>query len=276
MQSLTFTNSNGENTLISMARPFLLNSIEGTEAVRKIGDSFEKRYINIVVHIHANQNESIFDLRRHLTKIFNPDLGEGVLHYEYDGKVLEIKAKADTPPIFPSGSENRLQKYQKALITLVSENPIWTSEEFNISTFNTPVTPLFQFPLESLKNSIEFGYENKFYSVLNDGDLPSPFYLEVSGEIEIALIFNKSNNGLIKITKGLNVGEKLVIDTGVYGQEVTLVKTDGSMQNGFEYLSPESSLWKLDTGINEIEYTVKNNSRFSSIKLKWKTQYLGI
>jgi phage-related protein len=278
MQKLTFINKNNESIEISTSpnSSNLLNSITGTESISMTGTKLEKRMITIEFSIVVKENESIFDARRNISNILNPLLGEGTLYYEFDGKIVEIVAKVDTPPMFPSGTENRLMKYQKAMIFFLCDNPLWKEVYYDTRQFSVPFTPLFEFPFSTTKEGIELGKVSKNYSLYNFGDVSTPLILEFDGGIEKASLINKSNGEFIHIVKPIPSDSKLYINTENGKKEVSLLKENGDKETAFSYITVDSSYMRLETGWNEFEFDVTKKGGSATVNIKWKNCYLGI
>lgn len=282
LQNLIFTNKNNESIEIitsprsSSRNPFLLNSINGTESISMSGTALNKRMITIEFSMIAAEDENIFDLRRKVSTVFNPTLGRGILRYEVNGEAYEIEAICDSEPSFPSGSENRLTRYQKVLIFLVCDDPIWKGANAHLTVFSAPYTALFEFPFSTTEEGIEMGRVSNRYSLYNDGNISAPLIIEVDGGVERASLINLTTGEYLEIIKPISGNKKILINTETGKKEVSLLSASGVKENAFNYISTDTSYIKLAVGLNEFEFEAVTQKISTDLTLTWKNRYLGI
>jgi hypothetical protein len=287
MQKITFTNATGKSVMLSHNNPYLITAIDGTGAIdvdvqmqkspfqdgrTYVDNTLDTREITLEVAILAGSNESIFDLRKTLSQVFNPKLGEGVLRYEYDGYVKEITAVIDKPPVYPSGSSNRMEKFQKAVITLVCPSPFW----LDIATISEPLVAWigeFKFPLSF---PTRMGRQGDTRTLANDGDVSTPVVIEFRGPATNPKVANNTTDEFIKVNRSLTSSERLVIDTAFGRKRVEIVNDDGTTTNVFNWIDLDSTFFSLIPGNNEINYTADSGKESAVVSLSWRNRYVGI
>jgi hypothetical protein len=287
MQKLTFTNSVGQSVVLSHRNPYLLTAIDGTGAMdvdtqlqkspfqdgkTYVDNALEPREITLEVAILADDNESIFDLRKTLSQVFNPKLGEGVLRYEYDVYVKEITAVVDKPPVYPSGSSNRMEKFQKAMVTLICPSPFW----LDIADVSEPLIAWLgklQYPLTF---PTEFGAQGDSRVLSNEGDVSTPLLIEFRGPATNPIVTNKTTGEFIKVNRDLTATDRLVIDTAFGRKRVEIVADNGTKTNVFNWIDLNSTFFQLVTGDNEIEYNADSGKDTAVVTISWRNRYVGI
>jgi phage-related protein len=287
MQKITFTNSAGQSVDLSHSNPYLLTAIDGTGAIDadvqmqkspfQDGKSYvdsvlDHRDLSLEIAIIANESESIFDLRKTLTQVFNPKLDVGVLRYEYDGYIKEIEAVVDKAPVFPSGSSNRMEKFQTAIISLICPLPFW----LDIATVSEPLIAWLgklQYPLTF---PTEFGAQGDSRVLSNGGDVSTPLLIEFRGPATNPVVTNKTTGEFIKVNRELTATNRLVIDTAFGKKRVEIVADDDTTTNVFNWIDLNSTFFQLVAGNNEIEYNADSGKDTAVVTISWRNRYVGI
>lgn len=281
MQRVIYTNSRGESIILGNFRPFLLASIEGTGAVdtdvqmqkapgqdgsTPIDTLLEPRVLPIEVSILANDKEEVYQYRQQLSRVFNPKLN-GRLRYEYKGGVKEVECLIDQAPVYPTGRENRGNRFQRVLLTLICPNPFWLDEVINEEPMEAFIG-LFEFPLEF---PTEMGAQGDKRILTNIGDVETPVKITFNGPAVNPVVRNNTTGQFIKVNRTLGVGDTLVIDTTFGNKRVEI-----NGQNVFNWIDLDSEFWSLQVGDNEIEYTADSGRDEATLMLEWRNRYVGI
>jgi phage-related protein len=287
MQKLTFTNAVGHSVDLSHHNPYLITAIDGTGAMdvdtqlqkspfqdgrTYVDNALEPREISLEVAILAGDSGSIFDLRKTLSQVFNPKLGEGILRYEYDGYVKEITAVIDKPPVYPSGSSNRMEKFQKAVITLICPSPFW----LDIADISEPLVAWigeFRFPL---RFPTKMGRQGDSRNLLNEGDVSTPVLIQFKGPATNPKVTNETTGEFIKVNRTLNSGDTLEISTAFGQKRVEVVNVDGTRTNVFNWIDLNSTFFILLPGENLISYTADTGKDTAVVTITYRNRYVGV
>ena len=139
MEKVVITNKNGESITLGNTAPFYLENIDESLGVdienQKSPNQDGSTYIDNTLDIRAisiegmivtrdNPNE-VLKCRRKMQRVLNPRIGEVIITYHNEDMVKEIKAIAETTPVFPSGQGNKGIYYQKYLLHLLCHQPFW-------------------------------------------------------------------------------------------------------------------------------------------------------
>lgn len=282
MQKLTFTAANGQSIKMD-TRPFRLLTLQGAGAVQTdiqtqkapyqdgatyIDALLEPRSLLLEVAIMAENNERLYQHRRKLAQVFNPKLGPGLLRYEYDGGVKEIEAVAELAPEFPTGRDNRMPGFQRAILSLVCPSPLWlddyaVSEE--IVTWIGGMT--FPWVLPS-----SFAMKGpKIINIVNRGDVEAPVRIEFRGPATNPRVTNRATGEFIQVNRELLAGDVLIITTDFGGKRVEI-----NDQNVFNWIDLESSFWQLQVGDNVIEYSSDDPVESAAVTISYRNRYVGV
>jgi len=210
MQRITFINSIGRSIVLKDSGPFLLSKLEGLgdvdaeiqrqKAPFQDGSTFidsvlQERLITLEFAIRGEHLSEVQRKRVEAASIFNPKLGEGIIRYENDYGVKEIKAIPDTVPIFPSGPENRGRSFQRALVNLICPSPFWmdvNAENIKLEDFVGQYHFPFRFP-------VRFASRGDSRVLTNIGDVPTPIKVTFRGEAINPKITNLTTGEFIKV-----------------------------------------------------------------------------
>ncbi len=287
MQKLIFTNADGQSITLGSTKPYLLLSITGTGAVETdvqmqkapfqdgktyIDTILEPRTIHIEIGILTTTQEELHQKRREIAKVFNPKLGPGTLRYEYDGGAKEIEAVSDLAPVFPAGSGNQAQGFQKALLSLVCPSPFWLEtyeESQEMAAWIGGLSFPMQFPLV-------FAVSGQQVTITNSGDVETPVLIEFNGPAVNPRVDNLTTGEYIRVQRELLSGQKLVISTAFGNKRVTLVDVDGSESNAMHYIDLNSTFWQLKPGDNEVKYNADSGTDEATVLIKWRNRYVGV
>lgn len=266
MQKITYTNSRGESLSFAHDSPFILSRIEGLGNVEAevqtqkspyqdgatlVDTLLEPRYIPVTFLLKGKSHEEITGFRGRVSKVFNPKLGLGKLEYETAGRRWEIYATCESSPLFLSG-EARGTTHQLGTIDLIAPNPYWRSPE-QITEPLAAFIPLRTYPTVY---PVIYGRRGSEAILYNDGDVPCPVQIELTGPALSPVVTNRTTGEFIRITRELYEGDKLIINTAP-GQEqmVAIERQGGTLENAWHYIDIwESTLFSLDVGENVLDY----------------------
>lgn len=102
--------------------------------------------------------------------------------------------------------------------------------------------------------------------------------ITITGPANNLMIANKTTNRTVAFdpTFFLLTGDSLEIETNPSGRGSVVKRADGTEEDGFRYLLPESNLdWYLNNGENEISYRNSNNNSTTICRLSYQQLWLG-
>lgn len=217
----------------------------------------------------------MYKIRRKLAKLLNPMLSMGKLIYKNDYREYEIGAFLK--------SHTNLDKYNSVglqTVELVFECPFpfFQDTEQN-GVFLNYVEGGLEFPLVT---PTEFGLFGYYVEVDNDSDCDLPVEMYVDGGSLNPTIKNETTGEFIKIEKPLASHEKLYINTDPEQIEVSIIRKDVETnkevrENAYGYLTYDSTLFKLKTGINELTFKSDDEeNKKVRVKIYYRKCYLGV
>ncbi|MFN0222108.1 phage tail family protein [Paenibacillus sp. KR2-11] len=284
MRRLIYTNGRGESVALAHA-PYFLTKLDGTGAVEaeiqmqvapyQDGATFldaklSPRYLSIegALHWPGATPAAINERRQWLVRVLNPKLGLGLLRYEYEGGVKEIRAIAESSPVFPDREGAPVQRF---MIHLVCPDPAWLDPEFRTWKLASIVGG-FSFPI---RLPLSFGRVGQSARIENPGDLDAPVLIVFRGPLKTPVLENKTTSKRIKLDQVVPEGDYLEINTA-FGQKSVTRVSGGSRTNAFHWVAPDSEFWSLVPGDNEISYSATEESEAGAVTLEFRPQYLGV
>lgn len=273
--------SNGKAIEVGKGKSFRLLMIEGIESaenelfinqsVMGDGSSIDNtriKYRPIVVEIeYVGLNKEAE--RRKLINFFNIHK-VGSLTLDYGGKKCKIRY---TPQSFKSPIIN-IHNPLKFLVDLYCPNPFFKSPEITVEPLAAFVE-LFEFPSdywevgENGELYFEVGFEGEKREINIIGDAEVPIEIKIKGPIKNPVIKNNTTGDFIKVNTELFKDDVMIIDT-----EEATVFING--ENSFHLIDVDSYFFKLQQGINIIEYTADTGIKEARLELIWQERYLGV
>ena len=286
MEKLTYTNTRGESIAFD-GPPFHLISVNGLGDVAanvqrqkspfqdgstRIGSTLQERVIAIEFLIVGDNYSEVSEGRILLSRIFNPGLDEGILRYENDHVIREIRAGAESVPFFPDGSGNRIESMQKGMVTLVASSPYWQDinptniklEDY-VSAFRFP----FHFP-------VRFATRGDTRMLVNEGHAPTPVKITFRGESINPQITKVDTGETIRIKRTIPEGYSLVITTDFDNMSANIIAPDGVITDAMGYLdlSLNWSFFSLDVGENKLTFITEGGK--PDVYIEYRNLYLGV
>lgn len=209
----------------------------------------DTRFIQLRVAV-TNSPAGLQGVRRDLIKAFNPKLGEGKLTWNPDaGGEYMINAVPESTPSFPDLRPGKVT----ALLRLSCSNPYWKDEE-------TLVT-----------------YSDGANITLNNyGDVQTPLRILFEGPATGPKLTNVTTGEHIGLQADYEIvdGDEVYISTAFGQKEVRLIKADNSTENIFHKLDPESIMFWLLRGENELVFDLQAGT--GEAHVKFQRQYAGV
>ncbi|MFS1511757.1 phage tail family protein [Chengkuizengella sp. SCS-71B] len=287
MQKITFTNTNGLSVELGGA-PFLLSKIEGLGDVEAdiqtqkapyqdgsthIQSLLTERFIPIEVTILGTNRNDISAKRELLSSVFNPKV-KGVLKYENDRVTRWIDAVSEHVPTYPSGLDNRTNRFQKVIIDLICPSPFWTTEE-QVDQLVIWQGGL-EFPLE-LPTTFAEQSESKSKILINEGHVETPIRIAFEGPATAPIrVENVTTGEFMEVNQDLSEGELLEINTAFGQKKVEKVSSVGVRSNAFHFVSLDSTFFQLGVGNNLIDYSTGQEYESAGVTIAWRNRYLSV
>lgn len=284
---IRYTNSRGESVTFTDDFPYMFLSLDGmggttaslqTQQAPFIDGSMfvdsvlEDKPLTIEAALKSYDTAELAKMRREVSRVFNPKLGEGVLEYIEGDDVKEIVVVPESSPFFPIGTDNQSTYVQKVLIELIALDPYWKSPHNDSMKLQSYVGN-FELPTEF---GVEFGVAGSETELFNDGDVPAPVLIEVEGPTTNPQIHNRTTGEFIRIDREIAKDETLYINTTPGSKSVVVERGDGSVEQAFGYLNHDSDMFALEVGENRIEHVADAGNPDSSVILTWQSRYVGI
>ena len=233
-----------------------------------IDNTLDIRAISIegMIVTRDNPNE-VLKCRRKMQRVLNPRIGEVIITYHNEDMVKEIKAIAETTPVFPSGQGNKGIYYQKYLLHLLCHQPFWLDTYYESREMSYLMGGL-KFRLFLPTSFSDRGFKRK---AVNDGDVPTPVTIEFKGPAINPTVTNLTTGEFIKVNRELGEQDVLTVST-TFGEKYVRINGD----NAFHYIDLDSTFWCLLPGENILSYESNNDSIKTRVIVKWKNRYIGL
>lgn len=285
MYQFLFTNSQGESIYLNYESPFILERVDGLSSI-PVDTQGEKApyqdgntYIDSVLDVRTLsficqvRGTDIETNRRKAIRVLNPKLGVGSLSFTNtrNGITRTLDCVVDGVPNFLDDHDNRRPTMERFTFDLVANNPLWKgdAQTWTLASFIGG----FQFPWSF---PLSFGTVGTDLLLTNDGDSDAPLFITLTGPLTNPLITNETTGEFIKLTQNLLAGYKLEINTAMGSKDVTIISNLGVRSNGFQYLSPDSTLFELGVGTTELSYVADFQPSAVAVQLIYNPRYIGV
>ncbi|MFV0413496.1 MAG: hypothetical protein ACK5L3_09535, partial [Oscillospiraceae bacterium] len=214
-------------------------TISETQGAAQVGSTIESQSIQPRdITINGAVLQAVEDNRSGIIACVLPGI-IGRLTITQNGESWYIDGAPKQTPIFSDGL--RVQTFQ---FVLRCPYPYFRSAESGNAQI-AGLTKLFQFPCTLAGTWYISQYSESLFAIVeNAGTAAMEFDVVFSAITEVTNpeFFHVGRGVFIKINRVMAAGEKITVST-VYGRKgVTLQLADGSSENGFKYLDPESDL----------------------------------
>lgn len=281
---LTYINDIGDSLIFRQRKPYFLQSIGGTGAVKHIISTFkapnqdggvfvsgslDMRNIVIEGRIIADSIDKAYELRKDLLNLFNP---------KHKGKFifknLSIPCIVEEAPVFKADSH----RTPAFFISLLCTSPYFETVE-ELTKLLAGWHSNFEFELDiPIEEGIEMGYreESLIIPVENVGSVPcgATFEFIAQGIVEDPMIIDVVTGKFIKLNRIMQQGEIVIVSTHFANKKVMSSLEGGN--NSFSSLDEESDFLQLDVGTNLLRYDAKTNLNNLEVNVYFRPQYLGV
>ena len=146
--------------------------------------------------------------------------------------------------------------------------PYWqdASEQIRQVQQGTALATWFPFLPRVLGASDAFG----LFNVTNDGDVAAWPVVTARGPGTDLTVTNETTGASWKVAGVIAAGSQVIVDTRPGRKTATI---DGT--NAFAKLTPDSELWALAPGVNQVQVSFALTSAASSVAFTWRRQWLA-
>ena len=237
--------------------------------------TMEDREITLYVHIDGKSSYyEMFKKRLDMLRRLAAGAGIGTLIYENDYREYYIDAYCTKVEY---DEKYKLPAIQTFKVTFTAPSPYFRDKEATTSKLSYIKGGLY-FPIIAPTTFAISGY---YKTINNDGHMACPVEIWIQGGAENPVLTNMTTGEFIKVALPMQTYEKLYINTdpenaGVYIVQRDPVTNEYIKEKNFEYLTLESSLWKLRPGKNIINFTSDDeDNKKVVVKIQYRKGYNG-
>ena len=290
IQKLIYENLHGE-TAVFFHAPWVLCRVKGVgmsdvkvvaaEGAYQQGESItglrrESRTVKVTLHLLAPSRQEMYRLRSELLGVLSPDkafdgTNRARLLYENDF------GRRWTWAVPESGLDwgERKQNAQPSLsLNFRCESPYWYGMTRQEAVFKARKAG-FTLPM---KTPLSLGSKVFVCRVSNGGNAGASAEIQISGAGESPALLNESTGKILQLVQPLPPGDTLRVDTDPARLQARILHADGSEENGFGLLSPESAVagFGLQAGENRLRYIPDGDGSRSVIRVRWYDCWEGV
>lgn len=250
---------------------FISSNIPGMDGVYINDIRVEPAQIKASVNVHGENRAEMYKNRFELIRRLTPNSVPGTLHYQNDYISAKIGAIPQASPQFTA----RIKNYNAAEIVFFCPSPFWESEnerQVKIAWIGNA----FEFPI-AIEPRMEFGVMRSKEKVNINTALNTSIIITISAPATNPIkISNNTTGQVIELEHSLKGSEKLIINTKRGGKSVTLVHNNGTREDAFHYITPDSELFELVPGENELEYINWDENEPTKVEIAFHELYSGV
>ncbi len=275
-----------DNVILHFGKPVILGTISGTSGtdITEISSNIpgidgvyledirvEPAQIKASVNVHGNSREEMYKNRFELIRRLTPKKTPGTLYYKNDYISAKIGAVPEASPRFTA----RIKNYNAAEITFFCPSPFWESVDERKGKIAW-IGNAFEFPI-AIEPNMQFGVIQSKERVYINTALNTSVIITVSAPATNPIkISNNTTGQIIELEHSLTDGEKLIINTKRGNKSVTLVHNNGTTEDAFHYITPDSELFELVPGENELEYINWDENEPTKVEIAFCELYSGV
>lgn len=267
----------------SLTPPYIIGSVSGTggadttvisstvpgvDGVFVQGIRTESRQITCFLHVKGDTRAQMYEERFRLAAMLAPAREPGTLYYFNDFRCLRIGAIPTSSPSFT----DRFQNYNRAELTFLCPFPHWESLSESAG-YMAYLDEGFEFPFEF---DVSFAALENQTRMHNLGSVASPVQILIQGPATNPAVVNGTTGEFIRLAAILEKGESIFISTKRGAKEVTIRHQDGSEEDGYHYIDPQSTFFQMAPGENHLRYESDNETEQTQVKITYRELYAGV
>lgn len=119
--------------------------------------------------------------------------------------------------------------------------------------------------------------DERIKTIHNVGHATTPVWVQFKGPANSPKIINVTSGKAIQVATTIGQGEVLNIKTDQNNPQILITLADGTVKNGYPYLTRESELkFFLELGDNIMQYQTADNTLINEVSVRYKNLYMGI
>ncbi|MBT2656613.1 phage tail family protein [Bacillus sp. ISL-18] len=225
------------------------------------------RDVDIPLFLQADSEIELRQLMRRILKMINPFKEGKLKSIAVDGSQRELYCQYISGMEGSEGRDNKGFWWQNAVLVFHAFDPYWYDTNTIVETFSIGQTATF-FPFFPLRLSSSSVFAD--FSIDNIGDIECHPEWIIQGPGDNIFLRNLTTGELTNLETSLGVGEIITIDTKPKKKSIT--KGDGTNLFGTQ-TDDNSSLWTLQSGVNNIRIEMSNATSESSVQLSYTPRY---
>ncbi|MBE5778517.1 MAG: phage tail family protein [Clostridiales bacterium] len=290
MQKLIYQNILGETVTFYHA-PFVLRRVQGvglsemhigtTAGQEQQGESLrsirrESRRVKVTLHLMAGNRQEMYRLRSELLGCLSPEKafdGQRRAKLIYENDYLKRWTWA-TPEHGLDWGERKQNVLPGLTLSFLCESPFWFGMGEKEIAFRE-ADGGFILPA---RMPLRLGRKQYDQTLYNGGQISSPVMIRMEGCGEKPKLENLSTGRKIALVEPLPVGDVLEVNTDPAELRAVILRRDGSSENGFGLLNPESSIsaFVLEPGENRLKYTAGGQGSSCKVQVHWYERFEGV
>lgn len=286
MRKLIYKNERGQEITFGSSRPFYILNMENTSSTSINttvsardhgfdidGKSFKEKSIPVTFAIDANSKDDLDRKRNELTRILNPLLNGDII-LKNNNINRKIRVCIDSI-IF----NKPLMCYQEFMVQFIAYYPFW--EDVNIYKTDIALWEAeFEFEFEIDNNGKDLGsrVSNIICNVNNPGDVDCGMTIQFRALATVVnpSLVNINTREFIKINSTLEKGDTLEINTHYANKRIELIKSNGTIENVYNWFDLDSSFLKLCLGDNLFRYDADQGVDNLEVSIYHSPLYIGV
>lgn len=230
--------------------------------------------ITFVINTSKKLASQIENTRKEISKICNPLNGKIEMKVTLNsGSVYYREITFTSAPTFPTGFENRNERFQKVLLEFTANNPFWYSQDEIVESFQA-VVPTMYFPFTfSPADPLIFGQIEPNNIAINEGHVEAPVLIRIYGACVNPRIDNITSGEYIKFNNLTMIESDVLEINTAFGEKY--VRLNGGI-NVFNKLDFNSTFFNLWVGENEIKFSDDTGSTTAAIHFYYKNLFITI
>jgi hypothetical protein len=297
MQRVTYINPLGEIVEVSpFYPPYIFESISGIGAADAVpafhapagmdgtlyhGLRLDDREITLNLHVYGEDRWAMYENRFELIRLLGSSLnrsGEmGELWYENDHGRWWIPAIVQQGP---RENGKRKKNYFPMQVVFYCPDPAWREAEAIVDHL-AHLSGGFKFPLiipavTQQSPGIRFGTRGYMAAIINEGDVPAPIMIEITGAAVRPRIELTKTGEFMAVNRELGEGDLLTINTERGHKHATITRATGIIENAMNYIDPASTWLQLLPGENELMYSSGDDTTTSTVTIQMFSRFGGV
>lgn len=289
MVKVTFLSSRGESIEMGLSSFFKLTNYSGfmsNDVTTQLAKGFKQQG---KYYYGTNENERILNItckykfqtikegkqiRKTLSRVFNPNLGTGRITYEDDiGKYIIDAVVSVKPEVYEIDTEG-IYLANSFDVILTCPKPDWLSYE----TYSLKMNALIggrTYPLQLPSPFAETGAGMEInYSGDNPADIVFDFRVAEGGESMSNPKVTNAKGEYIEISKTLYPNEKILVDTNPDAPSIVFIDSNGAVSDAWNSRVEGSTFFQLEHGTNIFSFNASAGD--PEVYAEYKEHFSGV